>query len=179
VFGIAFNLVAFTFGVMFFSTGGERPNLARVCLNPVLLATFAGMACYMGSVRFPEAVTGGLALMGGMTMPMSMLIIGAMLAEAKFRDLLGGLGEYAACAGRLLLAPLLTMAVCRLLRVDPTISRVLVILEALPGATIVAMFGERYGGDMAFISRCTFLTTVLSLATIPAMVQVMGWLIGG
>jgi len=179
VFGIAFNLVAFTFGVMFFSTGGERPSLARLCLNPVILATFAGMACFLCSIRLPEAVTGGLSLMGGMTMPMSMLIIGAILAEARPRDILGGPGEYAACAGRLLLAPLLTVAVCALLRVDPTISRVLVILEALPGATIVAVFGERYGGDMAFISRCTFLTTILSLVTIPAMVQVMGWFIGG
>jgi predicted permease len=179
VFGIAFTLVAFTFGVMFFSTGGERPSLVRLCLNPVLLATFAGLACFMCSVRFPEAVTGGLGMMGAMTMPMSMLIIGAMLAEARPRDVLGGPWDYAACCGRLLLAPLLTMAVCALLRLDPTICRVLVILEALPGATIVAMFGERYGGDMACISRCTFLTTALSLVTIPAMIQVMGRFIGG
>jgi predicted permease len=41
------------------------------------------------------------------------------------------------------------------------------------------VFGERYGGDMAFISRCTFLTTILSLVTIPVMVQVMGWFIAG
>jgi predicted permease len=174
VFGMGFNLCAFTFGILFFHAGGRRPDLRGLFLNPVILSTLAGLACFLGSVRVPLAVVGGLGLMGGMTMPVSMLIIGAMLAEARPMDILGGPAEYAVSAARLLLAPLLTLALCLLLRVDPTIAKVLVLLEALPAATIVAIFGERYGGDRAFISRCTFLTTALSLLTLPVIVKLMG-----
>jgi len=68
--------------------------------------------------------------------------------------------------------------VCRLLHVDPILARILVILEALPAATIVAVFAEKYDGDRAFVSRCTFLTTALSILTIPIMVKVMERFLG-
>lgn len=173
IFGIAFNVIVFTIGVLLFAPRGVRPSLAKVLLNPVILATLAGLLCFLGSARPPEPVSAAIALMGGMTTPLSMLIIGAMLAEAKPRDLLGRPAEYAVCAARLVLAPLLTLALCALLRVDPALARVLVLLEALPAATLVAVFAEKYGGDRAFVSRCTFLTTVLSLATLPAVLKVL------
>ena len=177
VFGMAFNLVCFTLGVLMFNTGDRRPGLGRLLLNPVILGTLAGFACFLGSVRLPAAVTGCFGLLGGMTPPVSMMVVGAMLAEAKVRDILAGPVGYAVSAARLLLAPLLTLAVCRLFHVAPALARVMVLLEALPAATLVAVFGEKYGGDRAFISRCTFLSTVLSLVTIPVIVQVMGWCI--
>lgn len=173
IFGIAFNSIVFTAGVMLFAPRGARPGLARVALNPVILGTVAGLLCFLGSLRPPEAVTSALVLMGGMTTPLSMLIIGAMLAEAKPRDLLGGRLEYGVCAARLLLAPLLTLALCALLRADPVLTRVLVLLEALPAAALAAVFTEKYGGDRAFVSRCTFLTTALSLATLPVMLELL------
>jgi len=178
VFGIAFTVCMFTLGVMLFNPGGSRPSLGQVLLNPVILSTFAGILCFLFSVRLPVPVTSCLNLVGGMTSPLSMLIIGAMLGEVKLRDIWGGPAEYAVSAARLLLAPLLTLVVCRLLHVDPILARILVILEALPAATIVAVFAEKYDGDRAFVSRCTFLTTALSILTIPIMVKVMERFLG-
>jgi len=37
----------------------------------------------------------------------------------------------------------------------------------------VAVFAEQYGADLLFVSRCTFLTTALALATIPVVVKIM------
>jgi len=49
VFGMAFNLVCFTLGVLMFNPGGQRPGLGRLLLNPVILGTLAGFACFLGS----------------------------------------------------------------------------------------------------------------------------------
>ena len=172
VFTLAFMVVAFSLGVMVFGAK-ERPNLRTFLLNPVILAILAGFLCFLGSVHLPQAVTACLNMGGGMTSPLSMLIIGAMLAEMKPRDLLGGRAEYGLCGARLLLAPLLTLAFCRLLHVDLMMSCILVLLESLPAATIVALFVQEYGGDQAFTARCAFLTTAWSLVTIPLLVKVM------
>jgi predicted permease len=172
-FTVGFNLVAYTLGIMLFHPGESRPGLRKLLLNPVLLGTYAGLACFLGSVRLPAAAAGAINLVAGMTSPMSMLIIGATLAEAKLRDLAGGPAEYLLSAARLLMAPLLTLLVCRLLHADALLTRILVILEAMPAAAIVAVFVETYGGDRVFASRCTFLSTALSLATIPLVVNVM------
>jgi predicted permease len=173
VFAIAFNIVAFTLGIMMFDPGSGRPSLGKVFLNPVVLATGAGIVAFLCSLRLPGPVVACLNLVGSMTSPLSMVIIGAMLAEAKARDLLGGGAEWGVCGARLLLAPLVTLLLCRLLGADPLITRILVILEALPAATIVAVFAEQYGADLLFVSRCTFLTTALALATIPLVVKIM------
>jgi predicted permease len=175
VFTVALNAIAFTLGVTLFNPGAARPHLRKLLLSPVLLGTYAGLACFLGSVRPPQAIAGALNLVGGMTAPVSMLIIGATLGEAKLRDLLGGSAEYAVNAVRLLLAPLLTLLVCRLLHADALLTRILVVLEALPAATMVAVFVETYGGDQVFVSRCTFISTALSLATIPLVVTLMEW----
>ena len=93
-FTVGFNLVAHTLGIMLFHPGESRPGLRKLLLNPVLLGTYAGLACFLGSVRLPAAAAGAINLVAGITSPMSMLIIGATLAEAKLRDLAGGPAEY-------------------------------------------------------------------------------------
>ena len=173
VFGIAFYLCAFTFGVRMFSPGGNRSALLKLALNPVILATFAGLVGFGLSLRLPGPVLACLDLGGGMASPMAMLILGAMLAEVQPRHLLGGAAEYGCAAARLVLAPLLTLALCRLLHAGPVLTRMLVILEALPAATTVAAFTETYGGDPAFVARTTFLSTALSLLTIPPIIRIL------
>jgi len=173
VYSIAFTIFMFTFGVAFFSPGDSRPSPRQLFLNPVILSTLAGIICFLASVRLPAPIMNTLGLVGGMTSPLSMLIIGAMLGEMKLRDILGSPIEYLLCAVRLLVAPLLTLLLCRLLHVDLVLEKILVILQALPAATIVAAFAEKYGSDRAFVSRCTFLSTLLSILTIPLVVKVL------
>ena len=177
-FGAVFNSVSavfmFSAGAAFFRREASGPSLRQILLNPVILSTLAGAACFLGSVRFAPPVVNAMGLLGAMTSPLSMLIIGAMLGEMKLRDALGSPGEYLVCALRLLAAPLLTLLLCRLLHADPLLTRILVIIEALPAAVIVAAFAETYDADRALVSRCTFLSTLLSLLTIPLVVRFLG-----
>ncbi|WP_005033638.1 AEC family transporter [Holophaga foetida] len=173
VYSIAFTVFMFTAGVAFFSPGNSRPSPRQLFLNPVILSTLAGIACFLASVKLPTPIMNTLGIIGGMTSPLSMLIIGAMLGDMKLRDILGSPVEYLLCAVRLLVAPLLTLLLCRMLHVDPVLEKILVILQALPAATIVAAFAEKYGSDRAFVSRCTFLSTLLSILTIPLVVKIL------
>jgi len=186
-YGAVYNVIGalfmFTLGIIYFLPGQAEPGephpwrraleLGALARNPVILSTLVGLVCFLGSVRLPLPATTALSLVGGMTSPLSVLIIGALLGDMELKGMLGGAWDYLLCAVRLLAAPLITLGLCRLLRVSPELERILVILQALPGATIVAAFAERYDSDRQTASRCTFLTTLLSLLTLPWMAHLM------
>ena len=95
-----------------------------------------------------------------------MFIIGSILAETKFKTVFNRWTIYFSFI-RLLLIPALILLVCYLLRVDSLVTAVAVVLGATPAGTTTAILAEKYGGDSVFGVQCVFLSTLLSLLSIP------------
>ena len=68
---------------------------------------------------------------------------------------------------RLLFIPLLVVAACRLVSVDPLITGVSVLLTGMPAGSTTAILAAKYDGDYIFATKCVVVTTLLSLITIP------------
>ena len=68
---------------------------------------------------------------------------------------------------RLIVAPALVyvLGACRIQ--DPYLLATLVLVAAMPAAALGTVMCLTYGGDLVTTSQCMFLTTVLSLFTIP------------
>ncbi|WP_005031278.1 AEC family transporter [Holophaga foetida] len=173
VFQLPFWVFMFSSGITLFTGKTRFKDMWKAVMNPILMATLAGIVLYLCSVPFPRPVTQTMTMVGNMTTPLSMMIIGAMLAEVKAKEVFSGVSIYMISAVRLLLAPALTFLVCRLFHADPVITRILVVIEALPSAATVAVFSQIYGGDNAYTSRCVFLSTALSLLTLPLVVRLL------
>nr|WP_320131676.1 AEC family transporter [uncultured Holophaga sp.] len=171
VFQLPFWVFMFSSGITLFTGKATLKDMGRAVLNPILLATIVGMLLYLCSIRFPHPLTQTMTMVGNMTTPLSMMIIGVMLAEVKATEVFSGFSIYMISFVRLLLAPAITLGVCRLCHADPVITRILVLIEAMPSAATVAVFSQIYGGDNAYNSRCVFLTTALSLVTLPLVVR--------
>ena len=83
---------------------------------------------------------------------------------------------------RLLLMPLLVFAVFQLIVLlipaatvvfDPSIVRINTLIIAMPVASFGTIFCLKYGVDETVMAQGTFLTTILSLATIPVVASVL------
>ena len=98
-----------------------------------------------------------------------MILIGAALGRMSVRAIFGNGLSYAVCAVKLIVAPLVIFAIFRLFVKDMLMLGIFTIIAAMPSASISPILCAEYGGDSEFASRTVFLTTVLSLATIPAM----------
>lgn len=48
-----------------------------------------------------------------------------------------------------------------------------VVLSGMPAGSTTAILAEKYGGDAEYASKCIFLSTLLSLATIPLLCGLM------
>ena len=173
IFGVPFTIALWSLGVMLF-TGEKGPQaLKKALINPGVLAVVAGLVIFIGSIKLPPPLLKACELVGSTTTPLSMIVVGATLADTRLRDLFSGLAIYYGSAVRLLLVPLLVLAVLSLLGIKGMVLGICVVSMAMPAAANTAMFAEKYDGDTQLASRCIFLSTALSLLTIPLVIAIL------
>ena len=173
IFTIPFNIFMWSYGVMLFTGENDFKSIKKNLLNAPLICTFLGVAIFLFSIKLPQPVLSTLGDIGNMTTPISMFIVGSMLADVKLKDVFKGFDIYYLNFVKLILAPILVFIVLRLLQVDETILCICVIMVAMPSASLIGIFSEKYNGDKLTASKCAFLTTILSIITIPIIMSIV------
>lgn len=164
-----------------------RESLRHVLTNRGILATAAGLllAVYVPALRngapglpFLKPVLEAADLLGALTIPLSLLIIGTRLGEQPLTTLRPEPALWGVLALRLLAAPLVALGLVRLLAAcgwpipeAPRFSFLLV--AAMPPALSCTLFTERYNGDSLLSAKAVFLGTLASLATVPLFFRLL------
>ncbi|MCB2309677.1 AEC family transporter [Clostridium tagluense] len=170
IFNIPFNLLVWTVGVMLYTGEKDFRSMRKAIANPAIIAVFIGIILFVFSIRLPLPIENSLKLVGSTTTPISMIIVGSMLAEMKFKNIFSDISIYYATVVRLLIVPMLIYVVLKFLKVDELLLNICVILQAMPAAVITAIIAEKHGGDSLLASQCVFITTMVSVITIPIVI---------
>lgn len=170
---IPFNLFIYSIGVLLAGGKGSLKQFLLRLLNPPFLANFVGLALFLLPIRAPEPVTEVFDSLGGMVVPLSMMLIGMSLARLSLRAIFSDWRVYVLAGCRLLLAPVVIFLVMRLFVRDALFLDLFVILATMPCASVLPILCGEYGGDEALASKCVFVTTLLSLATVPLMLGIL------
>lgn len=173
IYSITFNLSIFSLGIFLLTGEGHTRTILKNSLNPSMLAILIGFIVFMFSWDFPPPVAQSLKMLAGMTSPLSMLIIGATLAQSKISEVFMIPTVYYSSLIRLIACPLLTLAVCKILSIDTTVMQVMVVLLAMPTAAMIAILSEKHGGDSSLASKCVLISTILSILSIPGIVSLV------
>ena len=171
---IPFNLFLFTIGI--YLVLGRRSQTIpwkKLLINPSLYATILALPIFFLRIELPGTVLDIVTYLSSMVVPLSMLLIGASLGRMSLKHVFGGALSYAVCAVKLIVIPLAAYFVFRCFVKDSLILGILTVVAAMPSASISPILCAEYGGDSELASRCVFLTTLLSLATIPAIVWLL------
>ena len=161
-------------GIFMIPGGGkQRIPWKKIVNNPSLYAIVVALAVFFLRVRFPAPVAEIVDYLGQMVVPLSMILIGTALGRMSLREVFGNGLSYAVCAVKLLITPVLLFFILRLFIRDELVLGLLTVIAAMPSASISPILSAEYGGDSAFASQSVFLTTLLSLATIPIMVALL------
>jgi len=169
-----FNIFTWTNGVMIFTGEKDIKSFKKALVNPGIIAVFIGIIIFIFSIKLPLPVIKTFEILGTMTTPLSMLIIGSLIADVKFKELFSGAALYYGAAVRLIVLPLITLGVIKLTGItDTVLIGACVTTAAMPAAANTAVFAERYNGDSAFASRTVAFTTILSMITIPAILSLI------
>lgn len=167
IYGIVFNLFLWTYGRMLFTGVSNWQTLKKALVNPGTLSTLFGLVLLLTPLKLPAFAANLTTTVGGLTSPLAMIVIGAMLAEVKFSEMFHGIHIYYGSFLRLLLLPATAFLVLKLLHVDHLTMAACVMLTAMPAASNSVIFAEKFEGDSLLASRIVVLSTVLSIITIP------------
>ena len=168
---IPFNVFLYTYGVWRMNQSGERVKLNwKDMVSVPLIATMAALLIFVLNIPMPGVVKELCSTLSAATMPMSMLVIGSSLGGVSLLDAFREKNLYFVSLMRLVLVPLLTLPVLRLITADPVLLGAMVIIAGCPSAVMVTVLAIQYGRDAEYTSKGILLDTVLSMVTLPALV---------
>lgn len=158
-----------TYGVWLAS--GDRASISprKIATNPSVIAVVVGIVLFCCSINLGGVIKVTAQDMGNLNTGLAMLVMGTYLAQTDLRSLARDRNLYAACALRLLVVPALVIALLAVVPLDTTVKLVVVIALSAPCGTVSAMFPQMFGGDYRFGAGLVSLSTLLSLAVMPAL----------
>ena len=168
---IPFNLALYSCSAAQLSPDGGRVRWQDV-LNAPVIATLLSVVLLLSRVHVPGVLADTISSVSGVTIPLSMLVIGTSLGGISVRSVLTDWRVYVVSAVRLLVCPLLTWLVLRPFAARAQLG-ISVDRAACPSAMLVTALCLLYGRSDAFASKCIFLSTVLSAVTIPLLIWLL------
>ncbi len=170
VLNIPFNLLMFTVGISYIKGGPVREAFRPQALaTPCMAASIIAIVMALFKVSTPAPIGEWFHLLGDMTVPCALIIIGSSMSSIPWRDMLGNRFIYTASLFRLVVLPLLVLGAFRLCGFPPFVSGVATVLSAMPAATNGIMFCLQYGRDERVMTQGLFITTLFSVVTIPLL----------
>ena len=167
----------------------KETSLLRVLLHPVTIASAVGVTLLVSGVNIPVLDGAGLgiipevfAMLKGLVAPLSMIVIGLRLADIDMSGTLSDRGMYLFLVLRHAVLPLAVVtviwaAIAVGIPIGRTAALVTIILAATPAASSSTMFAEKYDCDAGYTSRLVIISTVISIATMPAVLAVANLLL--
>ncbi len=153
--------------------GKPAPTLAsaaglRRILSPPLVAFLAAAAAIFAGISLPRAAMDACKAIGAMTTPLSMLFIGIAISRVKWSGLRLERSLLLVLAGRFLISPLILVLLARGTDLPSLMKAVFLVQASMPAMTQTPILAEAYGADSEYAGLAASVSTVLSLATIPA-----------
>ena len=165
---LPFNLLAYSLGPLMLA--GRAKFRWQQLISPCILASLAALVVALGHVSLPVIVGECVEFVGSITTPLSLLVVGSLLAGLPIGRVFASPRLWALTTLRLLGLPALLWAVLGWMHVEPPmVAGIAVILMAMPTAVNGSMLSMEYGGDTECMAQITFLTTLVSIITIPVV----------
>ena len=165
---LPFNLLAYSLGPLMLA--GRAKFRWQQLTSPCIIASVIALVVALGHIRLPTIVGECAGFVGNLTTPLSLLVVGSLLAGLTVGKVFASPRLWALTAVRLLVLPALLWLLLGWMNVEPPmVAGIAVILMAMPTAVNGSMLSMEYGGDTECMAQITFLTTLVSIITIPVV----------
>jgi hypothetical protein len=175
ILNVVNTLSVFTVGVMLVK--GEKGSLAfkpKVLVSvPMIAAYLAILIVALGIDGIPMVISQPITMIGNITVPGALLIIGSSMSRLSWRAMMGSRVVYITTAFRLLILPMMLYGLFFLLGFDTLVLNINTLIIAMPVATYGTILCLRYGHDTMLITETTLISTLFSVVTIPLVAQLL------
>lgn len=153
----------------------QKKMLRKVLYSTPMLSAYLTMLIVALEIKdIPEFISQPLTMIGNITVPAALLIIGSSMSQLPLRALLGNGTIYTTTLMRLAILPVGIHYLMTLLGFSSFVVGINTVVIAMPVATYGTILCLRHGKDTTLITEVTFITTLLAMISIPLLVT---WLL--
>ena len=173
IFIMVFNVVLFTYGVYLLCGDGKVRLRISDLVSPMMVCSFLSLVLYLMKARAPVIITDTLNTLGAVTTPCAMLIVGCALSATSVLEVFTNWRLYIVSVFKLLLIPVAGYVLLRPIVSNVTVLGVIVAILGMPVATNFTMLSAQYDRDQKLAASAVFITTLLSVGSIPLLMQLL------
>lgn len=174
IFNLVFQLLAYTYGVRQISGDKNEGRLhPKLMLKPIIIASLLAYVIYFTGWRAPAFVTSTVGFLANVTSPVCMLIIGCSLAAVPVRRVFTRWKLYPMLIVKQIVIPVAVYFALSGFVTNETILGICVIMMAMPVAALTALFCAKYERNGELAASGVFISTLLSIATIPLLIWIL------
>lgn len=168
-FFIAMNVMMWTLGSAIITHDRRYIKVRKAILNPTSISMIVSLILFFGRIELTGKAIEIVTLLSKMSTIVCMLILGMRLAAVPLKPIFTSRAQYLAVAMKLIVFPLLALAVCSLLPMERNHVVALYVICAAPVGNVVLSFSEILGEGQDTAANVVLLSTLLSVVTIPFM----------
>jgi hypothetical protein len=176
LFNLPFNLLLYTLGIYFVSMHTSEKKFDfnwKTFLNAGVVAVAIGLFLFVTKLRLPMFIEDSIVMVGDLTTPLAMLIIGVSLTNIPFKSVLLNTRIYIFSFLKLIVYPAITMLIVSSLIDHEMLIGVAVVIVGMPVAANAVMLSKEFEGNEKVAAEGVFMTTLISIVSIPFLVYLL------
>lgn len=156
------------------SRTGIRPGkMLKSLVNPCTIALLFGVLLMFGRIQVPKPVGQFVSLVGDMTTPLAMIIVGIELAGSDFKKMLTNIDLVIASLINVLVIPIFTFLMVYRLPITDNAKLTVVFASCFPCAMALSGISAKEGKNAELVSQGIAITTLFSLFTLPVASELL------
>ncbi|MCR4855913.1 MAG: AEC family transporter [Erysipelotrichaceae bacterium] len=168
-----------TFGVYTMTDDRSVMDLRKIISNPIVISVIIGVLIYASGVKMPLIVRDIFSLISAINTPLAMFVSGVYLAQSDLLKIMKQKDPYLVSLARLIVIPLVTVLVFRLIPFGSRQMKLAILLAAAcPVGSNVAIFAQQYGKDYRKGVEYVCISTILSILSLPLLVMIAQFVLG-
>lgn len=172
-FLLGMNLIGWTLSSAIITRDKKYISLKKAFINPAMVGLVIALPLFFTHTKLPSQISTMVTLLGKMTTPLCMIIMGMRLATNSPKSIFLQPMQYGIIAIKQLAMPLLALLIVWFLPLELYVKQTMVILCATPVASVVLNFAEMLGEGQENAANLVLLGTSLSVVSIPFIVFIM------
>lgn len=180
LFVLTMNFIIFTVGA--YAVTGDRKymSLKALVLNPTTISVIFAAILYGFNFKINDNFKGfgpiladAIKLMGRMTTPVSMFVLGMRLASVSLVKIFTNYHAYIVSFVKMVIFPIMCYLIVFFTPLDYSMRASIVILACAPCASVLLNLSELLGGEQEYASNIVLISTLLSIITIPLVLLIL------
>ncbi|AKL95159.1 permease [Clostridium aceticum] len=177
IFNMFFVILVWTYGLILFKGNFDKKELKeelkKILLNPSIIAVCVGIMIMIFDIQLPGALISSVEAIGNITGPLSMIIIGVILADVKIKKYLRDWTIYYGVATKLIIIPAIIYLISLLIGDSSKAINTVVIMSAMPASAMTSILAESFDKKKEYAAVVVSVTTLLSLITVTILLKII------